>query len=308
MKPLVVVGSINMDLVSRTDRIPVRGETVVGSEFEVHSGGKGANQAVAAARLGYQTILVGAVGDDLFGEDLLFNLNSYGVDTTHIRKVHGASGTASIVVDSSGDNTIVVTAGSNREVTTKYLETKIDLLKNAGTVLSQLEIPLATVEWLAEFCSTYGVPFILDPAPAQSLSASLMQRVTWFTPNQTEASFYSANGETNEEIVVTLLNAGVKNVILKQGAAGVLLADARGSRTHIGAFQVDALDTTAAGDAFNGAFAVGLMRGNSPEASARFAAAAAALSVTRHGAQPSLPDYEEVSRFLVEHDSYCSSQ
>lgn len=301
MKPIVVVGSTNMDLVSRTDRIPALGETVIGSEFEMHSGGKGANQAAAAAHLGHHSILLGAVGDDLFGHNLLSTLDSYGVDVTHILKVQGTSGTASIVVDSTGENTIIVTPGANLEVTTKYLETKIDLLKNAGIVLVQLEIPLTTVDWLADCCSHFHVPLILDPAPAQLLSPKLMQRVTWFTPNQTEAAFYSANGKIGQESVSSFFKTGVQNVILKQGAGGVLLATSKGIYKHIDAFPVVAVDTTAAGDAFNGAFAVGLVRGNSPEESARFAAAAAAISVTRRGAQSSLPSYDEVLSLLRQH-------
>lgn len=298
MKPIVVVGSINMDLVSRTDRIPGPGETVIGSGFEMHSGGKGANQAVAAARLGYRSVLLGAIGDDIFGQNLLSTLNSYGVDTTYILQVPEASGTASIVVDSTGENTIIVTPGANRAVTAEYLETKIEVIKSAGIVLTQLEIPVAAVEWLADCCSRYRVPFILDPAPARSLPSTLMPKVTWFTPNQTEAAFYSDHREATEHSVFDLLNSGVQNVILKQGAAGVLLATSEGIRTHIDAFAVDALDTTAAGDAFNGAFAVALMRGESPEVSARFAAAAAAVSVTRRGAQPSLATQEETLALL----------
>lgn len=176
MKPIVVVGSINMDLVSRIERIPRAGETLIGSSFEIHSGGKGANQAVAIARLGYPSILLGALGDDIFGQKLLATLSDYGVDTSHINVVAGASGVASIVVDAAGENTIIVTPGANAHVTPDYLSSKLGIFRSAGMVLAQLEIPAATVDWLASVCADFGVPFMLDPAPACSLSSSTLRR------------------------------------------------------------------------------------------------------------------------------------
>jgi ribokinase len=299
MKPIVVVGSINMDLVSRTESFPKIGETVTGLGFEMHSGGKGANQAVAIARLGYPAILLGAVGTDLFGQNLLSTLKSYGVDTSHIKVEGKTSGTASIVVDSRGENAIIVTPGANAAVDSEYLKTKLDLLKNAGLVLTQLEIPLETVEWLADCCCRHNVPLMLDPAPARSLPTSLLQRITWFTPNEIEAAFYSRNRNEPEESLAYFSREGIKNVILKQGRKGALVATADGHREWIDAFAVDVLDTTAAGDAFNGAFAVSLMKGNTVRQSARFAAAAAAVSVSRRGAQPSLAQESEVLSILA---------
>ena len=299
MKPIVVVGSINMDLVSRTESFPKIGETVAGTGFEMHSGGKGANQAVAVARLGYPAILLGAVGTDLFGQNLLSTLKSYGVDVSHIKVEGETSGTASIVVDAHGDNAIVVTPGANLAVDSEYLKSKLDLLKSAGMVLTQLEIPLETVEWLADCCCRNHVPLMLDPAPARSLSTSLLQKITWFTPNEIEAAFYSPNGEDREQSLAHFFAEGIENVILKQGHKGALVATADGCREWIDAFAVDALDTTAAGDAFNGAFAVSLMKGNTVRQSARFAAAAAAVSVSRRGAQPSLARESEVLSFLA---------
>lgn len=301
MKPIVVVGSINMDLVSRTKFFPGSGETVIGSGFEMHSGGKGANQAVAVARLGYPSILLGAVGEDLFGRNLLSTLDSYGVDISHIKEGK-TSGVASIVVDAAGENRIIVAPGANLEVSSGYLDTKSDILKNAGMVLAQLEIPLETVEWLADYCYRHNLPFMLDPAPARALPETLLQKVTWFTPNEVEAAFYSRNGEGAEQSLGWLFDKGVANVILKQGSKGAFIATADGSRERIEAFAVNALDSTAAGDAFNGAFAVSLMRGDSVNASARFAAAAAAISVSRHGAQPSLADQKEVLSLLALQD------
>jgi len=299
MKPIVVVGSINMDLVSRTESFPKIGETVTGLGFEMHSGGKGANQAVAIARLGYPVILLGAVGTDLFGQNLLSTLKSYGVDTSHIKVEGKTSGTASIVVDVRGENAIIVTPGANAAVDSEYLKTKLDLLKNAGLVLTQLEIPLETVEWLADCCCRHNVPLMLDPAPARSLPTSLLQRITWFTPNEIEAAFYSRNRKEPEDSVAYFSREGIKNVILKQGRKGALVATADGHREWIDAFAVDVLDTTAAGDAFNGAFAVSLMKGKTVRQSARFAAAAAGVSVSRRGAQPSLAQESEVLSLLA---------
>jgi len=301
MKPIVVVGSINMDLVSRTKFLPGPGETVIGSGFEMHSGGKGANQAVAVARLGYPSILLGAVGEDLFGRNLLSTLDSYGVDISHIKEGK-TSGVASIVVDAAGENTIIVAPGANLEVSPDYLDTKSDILKNAGMVLAQLEIPLETIEWLADCCYRYNLPFMLDPAPARALPETLLREITWFTPNEVEAAFYSRSDEGTEQSLGWLFDKGVSNVILKQGRRGAFVATADGGRERIEAFAVDALDSTAAGDAFNGAFAVSLMRGDSVNASARFAAAAAAISVSRRGAQPSLADQKEVLSLLALQD------
>jgi len=287
-----------MDLVSRTDRIPSPGETINGTAFEMHSGGKGANQAVAVARLGHPSILLGATGDDLFGHQLQSTLNESGVDTSHINIVHGSSGVASITVDSSGENTIIVVPGANLKVTPAYLSTKLDVIKEAAMVLAQLEIPLETIEWLANVCADHGVPLMLDPAPARRLPLSLLRNVTWFTPNQTETSFYWTEGDTTEQNLSCLFEMGIANIILKQGSEGAVIAAADGTREQVAAFPVNAIDTTAAGDAFNGAFAVGLARGNSIKASAQFAAAAAAISVTRRGAQSSLPNEDEVAAFL----------
>ena len=298
MKPIVVVGSINMDLVSHTERIPRSGETLIGSSFQVHTGGKGANQAVAVARLGYPCVLLGALGEDLFGDQLLAALGNSGVDTQHIARVQGASGTASIIVDGAGENAIIVTPSSNLAVTPEYLDPKMDVLRGAGMVLAQLEVPVQTLIWLANCCVKLGVPLMLDPAPAQELPNAMFAGITWFTPNQTEAAFYANGSVGSEGILEHIFRSGVRNVILKEGADGALLASAEGAKERIAAFPVMAMDTTAAGDSFNGAFAVGLMRGLSPVESARFAAAAAAISVTRHGAQPSLPTDEEVQELL----------
>jgi ribokinase len=300
MKPIVVVGSINMDMVTQAPRIPRPGETVTGTGFQLHSGGKGANQAVAAAKLGHPCVMLGAVGDDVFGRDLLRTLEEYGVDTQYVATVPGPSGTASIVVDSNAENSIIVTPGSNACVTVEYIRKNIEIVRNAGIVLLQLEIPLKTVEWLVHFCSENHISTMLDPAPAKPLSAAVLKEVDWFTPNQTEVEFYTGNSEATETSLSKLFQQGLRNIILKRGSEGALIADASGSRFWIEAFPVAALDTTAAGDAFNGAFAVALMRAETTVECGRFASAAAAISVTRSGAQPSLPTQKEVDQFSQE--------
>jgi ribokinase len=299
MKPIVVVGSINMDLVTQVERIPRAGETLTGTGFQTHSGGKGANQAAAVARLGHQCVLLGAVGEDVFGQDLLKTLRGYGVDTGKVLTVRGPSGTASIAVSASAENSIIVTPGANAHVSTDYLTRNAELIREAGIVLAQLEIPIETIEALTRFCAEHKVPVMLDPAPARPLGASILRQVHWFTPNQIEAEFYGGRGST-DEVLGKLFAAGIPHVILKCGSEGALIADANGMRCRVEPFEVTARDTTAAGDAFNGAFAVALMRGYSIHESGRFAAAAAAISVTRAGAQPSLASQEEVAAFLEE--------
>jgi ribokinase len=298
MKPIVVIGSINMDLVSTASRIPRPGETITGRDFQMYSGGKGANQAVGVARLGYPSILLGKVGDDIFGQKLRSTLSEFGVNITHVGEASVATGTASIVVDEAGENCIIVTPGANAEVTPSYLETKLGVLQSAGMVLLQLEIPISTIEWTIQQCDKCGIPVMLDPAPAQPLSAAILGSITWFTPNETEAAFYSNDAPSPEETIARLRQAGLHNIVLKRGCEGAIVAYSDSQPACIPAFAVQAVDSTAAGDAFNAAFAVALMKGETSASAARFASSAAALSVTRPGAQTSLPSASELSAFL----------
>ena len=308
-KPIVVVGSINTDLVAVTKRIPAIGETVTGTDFQIHPGGKGANQAVAVARLGYPVRLIGRLGSDVFGMQLRTHLESAGVDLAGVATSEGTSGVALIVVSSEGENSIVVTPGANSKVTPQDLEANIEIVRQAGIVLAQLEIPLETVECLAAICAREDVPLILDPAPARDLPPGIFKQIEWFTPNQTEAAFYSGseNGNTQTRDATAMarlvLAQGSRGVVLKMGSHGAYLALQQGIAQSIPAFQVKAIDTTAAGDAFNGGFATGLMLGKSPVESAQFASAVAAISVTRSGAQPSMPTASEVDCFLEESKS-----
>lgn len=304
-KPIVVVGSINMDLVATAERIPVAGETVVGHDFQTHHGGKGANQAVAIAQLGYPVELIGRLGFDRFGEELKDGLRRAGVDIAGVKQVEGTSGVAVIVVSAGGENCIVVTPGANTALSAEDMENHIEQIRSAGLVMAQLEIPIETVERLAEICDQEGVPFLLDPAPAQRLPDRLLRLVTWFTPNETEADFFVKGLLQTEKdrpsaaaLTHALMGTGIKNLLLKMGERGFHIATADGNVESHPAYAVSAVDTTAAGDAFNGAFAVALMSGSSSTESARFAAAAAAISVTRRGAQSSMPSLEEVHSFL----------
>ncbi len=302
-KPIVVVGSINMDLVANTPRIPLAGETILGQDFQTHHGGKGANQAVAVGRLGYPVSMIGRVGDDAFGTELWAGLESAGVNTTGVATSPGASGVAVIVVAESGENSIVVVPGANAHVTPADLDANIQTIRSAGMVLAQLEIPLETVLHLARICARENVPLMLDPAPATVLPEELLKNVTWFTPNETEAAFFigdpSNSTKESQDIAKSLMNKGIRGVVLKLGARGAYLASPDGAMASIQPFPVRAVDTTAAGDCFNGAFAVGLLMGKSPAESARFAAAAAAISVTRVGAQSSMPALNEVLDMLI---------
>ncbi len=189
-KPIVVVGSINTDLVAVTRHIPAVGETVIGSDFQIHPGGKGANQAVAVARLGYPVRIIGRLGRDTFGAELRTYLEKAGVDIAGVSTTDGVSGVAVIVVSERGENSIVVTPGANSKVTPEDIDTNIAILRSAGMVLAQLEIPLETIEYLARVCARENLPLVLDPAPAMDLPATLFQHIAWFTPNQTEAAFY----------------------------------------------------------------------------------------------------------------------
>lgn len=294
-RSIVVVGSLNMDLVSRVPLIPHAGQTIFGSRFETHPGGKGANQAVAVARLGHPVAMIGMLGQDAFGRQLREQLNKEGVNTEHIGETFEATGVASVLVDDEGQNCIVVVPGANAMLTPENVLQKKDVLASAGMVLAQLEVPIETVQCLAELCTSLNVPFILDPAPATKLPAALIQGVTWFTPNETEAEFYAGNATSDAQMIRSLHGLGVKGLILKRGANGCLLIGEDGVPHRIVAPKVHAVDTTAAGDAFNAAFAVALMRGNDPVQSATYATTAAALSVTRAGAQPSLATADEVN-------------
>ena len=313
MKHILVIGSINLDLVAIAPSIPQSGQTISGTAFHTFPGGKGANQAFAAARLGAPVSMIGKVGHDSFGSQLRGNLKAGGVDTAAIEQVPTSSGIAQIVTASTGENIIVIVPGANALLLPADLDRQLGLIRKAGIVLAQLEIPLETVTYLATIAQREKIPLMLDPAPAQPLPASLLRSVEWLTPNESETCVLLGRAvqelpvDELEPIAEALLRQGARNVVLKLGSRGCYLALADGRRMHTPAHNVTAVDTTAAGDAFNAAFAVSLIEGHDPIRSASWASAVAAISVTRPGAQPSMPTRAEVERFLDTHQASRAS-
>jgi ribokinase len=300
-KPIVIVGSITMDLVTRTPRIPAIGQTLIGTAFETTPGGKGANQAVAAARLGARVAMVAKVGDDAYGPALLDNLRRSGVETDGMSQVSGSSGLAPMFVADDGLNAIVVVPGANGKMDRATVDNHSELILSAGIVLCQLEIPMGTLSYTLDFCARAQVPVMLDPAPAADLPEAVWKQVAWFTPNETEAAHYVGDGAKAAETAKRLLAKGLRGVALKRGGEGAYVAVADGRADWVRPFKVDAIDTVAAGDCFNGAFAVAVLEGKDPWTAARFANAAAALCVTRKGAAASMPTRAEVDDFLHAH-------
>jgi ribokinase len=298
-KKLLVVGSINIDLVACASHLPLPGETILGSSFDVFNGGKGANQAVAIAKLGAPVEMIACLGTDLFTERLLSGLKDAGVDTHLVQVAAGPCGVAHISRAGSGENSIIVISGANHLVSAGYIDAHLEAVQRASMILVQLETPLEAVMRLAEKAWEAKAPLMLDPAPARPLPELLLSRTSWLTPNETEAQ--TLLGRVNvgpAEAAERLLAMGVRNVALKLGSQGVFLAGRDCAAQQVPAFAVNAVDTTAAGDCFNGAFAVALTQGKAAAEAARYAAAAAAISVTRAGAQPSLPTAAEVETFL----------
>ena len=300
---IVVFGSINMDLVARTPYLPSAGETLTGHSFSTAPGGKGANQAVACARLGVKTQMVGRVGGDIFSNTLLENLESTGIDTTFVATNDGiASGVALIAVDDNAENNIIVIPGANGTVGTDDLQNLSKALDNAGLLLMQLEIPLDMVIAAAEIARQKNVTVILDPAPARQLPVELYPLIDILTPNQTEAAmlvgFPVSDPESAQLAAKSLLAKGVSRVIIKMSATGVFAMDLMGAQIYP-AIPVTAIDTVAAGDAFNGALAAALSDGISFDDAIQWGLAGGALAVTKTGAQEAMPDREELLELLV---------
>ncbi|WP_341738764.1 ribokinase [Microcoleus sp. CAWBG640] len=300
---IIVFGSINLDLVAKTPRLPVPGETIIGSNFLTAGGGKGANQAVAAARLGVSTHMIGRVGNDNFGEELLTNLQSFGLNTDNISiDQNSHSGVAIIAVDDGGQNNIIVIPGANNHLGDADIERLQKLLPGATSLLLQLEIPLEVVHRAALIACEAGVRVILDPAPARSdLPLELYPLIDTIAPNEVEASqlvgFAVHDTETAIKAAKKLQERGVKNAIVKLGDRGVVAVTA--DRTlFVPAFAVEAIDTVGAGDAFNGGLAAALDAGLSLEEAVVWGAAAGALCVTKMGAQVAMCDRATFDAFL----------
>jgi ribokinase len=304
-KPVLVVGSVNLDLVASVSRLPVPGETVTGREFRTFFGGKGANQAVGVARLGHAVNLIAKVGEDDIGKRLLKGLREAGVGTKAVAVAkQTSSGVALIAADARGQNSIVVVPGANGKLGPRDVAKYESLIRDAGIILTQLETPLETLINVADLARRHKVPLMLDPAPARDLPPELLTQITWLTPNETEACLLCRvpSGTINSGNVAVyaekLLERGPETVVIKMGAQGAHVATRNGKRIHIPAFRTQTVDSTAAGDAFNAGLAVALMRGKRMGEAMRFASAVAALSVTKEGAQASMPTARDVIRFL----------
>jgi ribokinase len=296
---ILVIGSLNMDLVVKSPRIPRAGETIIGGGFKTVPGGKGANQAVACARLGARTFMVGRVGRDGFGTALVSNLKGAGVHTERVlRDEREPSGIALIIVDAKGQNSIVVASGANARVSPRDVEKLGGLWSAVGFLIMQLEIPIETVDCALGLARRKGVVTILDAGPARPLPTRLLKKIDILSPNEHETrTILGAAGMDEESAAKELLDLGAKTVVLKLGAAGCLVARP-GETTRLPAFRIKAVDTTAAGDAFTAALAVALSEGQSLVGAARTANAAGALACTKFGAQPSMPTRNALNRFL----------
>ncbi len=301
---LVVVGSSNTDMIMQMDHIPRPGETIIGGEFSMAAGGKGANQAVAAARAGGQVTFVARVGNDLFGEQAIQGFLRDGINVDYIiRDKKAASGVALIFVAADGENSIGVASGANGRLTPEDIEAARPAIEAADALIMQLETPLETVTAAAKIAAAAGVRVILDPAPAQPLGDDLLKLVSILTPNESEAEILTGlkvDDEAGAAKAADALRAkGVDTVLITLGSRGTYIATAD-TRKMVSAFKVKAVDTTAAGDVFNGSLAVALAEEKPLTEAIRFANAAAAISVTRLGAQPSAPKRPEIDKFLKE--------
>lgn len=303
MKKILVIGSFMTDLVVQSPKVPVEGETVIGNTFNRFTGGKGANQAVSAARLGGDVTMIGKLGEDDFGKEHIEALRSDNINHQFILfDSQSSSGVGNIVIDSNGNNRIIVVPGANLKFTEQDVEGFESVIKDSDIVILQLEIPLETVYKSIELSNKHGKTIILNPAPAKKIDQTYIDKVDYFVPNETEASLLTnievTNVETAEKAAGNLLKQGYKNVIITLGSKGVILKN-NDQFKFVKAYTVKAVDTTAAGDSFIGSFAYGLSNNMDIEQSLNLAVAASALTVTKLGAQPSLPKIEDVNELLL---------
>ncbi len=299
---IVVIGSANTDMIIKMERIPKPGETILGGKFHTAAGGKGANQAVAAARAGGNVTFVARVGDDMFGQQAIKGFKKDNINVENVLTDDSEpSGVALIFVDDNGENSIAVASGANAQLSVKDVENARNVILDADILLMQLETPLDTIRAAAKIAHENGCQIILNPAPAQILDDKLLSMLDILTPNETEAELLTGIKVTDIESAKNagkaLLDKGLKTVIITLGSQGALLVTANETELIEG-FKVDAVDTTAAGDTFNGILAVGLAEKKNLKEAIRFANAAGALSVTKLGAQPSAPSHQEIELLL----------
>ncbi len=301
-KRIVVVGSSNTDMVVKSNHLPVPGETVLGGTFQMIPGGKGANQAVAAAALKGEVSLIAKVGADLFGQEAKAGFKSRGIDITHIKEDEiTPSGIALIMVDDQGENCISVALGANNELSPEDIDHSKGLISNAAFLLVQLEIPISTVDRTINLAEEHKTTVILNPAPAQNLSDKLLRKIQIITPNEIEAQILSGIEVTDlssaRKAATILKNKGIPIVIITMGSAGAYVLSDHHDELIPG-IQIEAIDTTAAGDTFNGALTVALSEDMELREAIKFANAAAAMSVTKLGAQTSAPTRDELLKFI----------
>lgn len=300
---VVVIGSLNMDIVVETERYPQVGETLLGERIRFIPGGKGANQAVAASRLGADTALIGAVGDDAFGQELLNALRNDGVDVTGVNCIPNmTTGVASIYV-AEGDNSIIVVPGANYEVTSDDIDKHEDKLKHADIVLLQLEIPVDTVLYAARKAKSLGKIVVLNPAPAQPLPDEIFSYVDYITPNRSELSRYTgmdADGESLQTAMQRMKELGAAHVVTTLGASGSAYLDEEGKVRTISGYNVPTVDTTGAGDCYNAGLALAITQDKILDKAVDYAGLVSALAVTKFGAQAGMPTEEEVQHFATE--------
>lgn len=300
MNKIIVIGSSNTDMVVRSERLPRPGESVIGGGFMMAGGGKGANQAVAVARMGHRVIFTAALGRDMFGDAAVSSYQRFGIDTSYIVRKDAPSGVALIMVDSAGQNSISVALGANNSLSTEDIRGVLEQVEKDDIVLLQLEVPMATVDAAVDIAAAKGARVVLNPAPAAMVSEQTLSKLYLITPNQTEAQTLTGI-EVKDEATASLAaqvlcSRGVGRVVITMGSLGAYLYE-EGRGEIIEARNVAAVDTTAAGDVYNGALCAALAEGKSLREALTFATKASAISVTRVGAQPSVPTREEVDNF-----------
>ena len=306
MKRALVIGSLNMDTTVKVEELPKLGETILGDDFYESCGGKGANQAVAISKLGMETEMIGMVGKDSQGEKLIQNLNKYGIKSENIIKSNDLTGRAIITVDKKGDNNIIVIPGSNFKITKEHIQAKQDVIASSDVVILQNEIPSETVEFSLLKAKELGKITIFNPAPARKLSGEVFKNTDYLILNETEMEeifeIKFNDEEYTEKISIKKKEYGIKNIILTLGDKGSILFSEDNNIKKYDVYKVKAVDTTAAGDSFIGAFTMKICEIGNPDEAIKYATAVSAIVVTRQGAQDSIPTREEIEKFIEEND------